>query len=152
MHLSHLFLSLSLSLLLFLYLSLFNRNPLSTLPSPSPPFSPLIAVSSCMYLSFHLLFPLVLIVFPSLTSSSPYPFPTPSHKKNANAYELLNLRALKISMSYKNHVFQCMGKIFCVEFQRVPLKFHTKYLTHALKDTCILFTCENLRALGFKSS
>ena len=24
----------------------------------------------------------------------------------------------------------CMGKIFCVEFQRYPLKFHTKYLTH----------------------
>ena len=51
-----------------------------------------------------------------------------------NAYELLNLRALKISMLYKNHNFQCMGKIFCVEFQRVPLKFHTKYLTHTLKD------------------
>ena len=47
-----------------------------------------------------------------------------------NMYEL----ALKISMLYKNHVFQCMGKIFCVEFQRVPLKFHTKYLTHTLKD------------------
>ena len=32
------------------------------------------------------------------------------------------------------HIFQCMGKIFCVEFQRVPLKFHTKYLTHILID------------------
>ena len=51
-----------------------------------------------------------------------------------NAYELLNLRALKIPMLYKNRIFQCMSKIFCVEFQRVPLKFHTKYLTHALKD------------------
>ena len=51
-----------------------------------------------------------------------------------NEYELLNLRALKISTLYKNHIFQCMGKIFCVEFQRVPLKFHTKYLTHTLKD------------------
>ena len=51
-----------------------------------------------------------------------------------NAYELLNLRALKISMLYKNHIFQYMGMIFCVEFQRVPLKFHTKYLTHTLKD------------------
>ena len=50
------------------------------------------------------------------------------------AHELLNLRALKISMLYKNHIFQCMGKIFCVEFQRYPLKFHTKYLTHTLKD------------------
>ena len=44
-----------------------------------------------------------------------------------NTYELLNPRALKISMLYKNHIFQCMGKIFCVEF-------HTKYLTHTLKD------------------
>ena len=51
-----------------------------------------------------------------------------------NAYELLNLRALKISKLHKNHIFQSMGKIFCVEFQRVPLKFHTKYLTHTLKD------------------
>ena len=51
-----------------------------------------------------------------------------------NTYELLSLRAPKISKLYKNHIFQCMGKIFCVEFQRVPLKFHTKYLTHTLKD------------------
>ena len=33
-----------------------------------------------------------------------------------NAYELLNLRALKISMFFKSHIFQCMGKIFYVEF------------------------------------
>ena len=51
-----------------------------------------------------------------------------------NAYELLTLRALKISMFHKRFIFQCMGKIFCVEFQRYPLKFHTKYLTHTLKD------------------
>ena len=51
-----------------------------------------------------------------------------------NPYELLNLRAFKISMLYKNHIFQWMGKLFCVEFQRVPLKFHTKYLAHTLKD------------------
>ena len=50
-----------------------------------------------------------------------------------NVYELLILRALKFSMSHKN-IFQCMGKIFCVEFQRYSLKFHTKYLTHTLKD------------------
>ena len=42
------------------------------------------------------------------------------------------VRAL-ISVLHKNHIFQCMGKIFCVEFQRVPLKFHTKYLGHTLK-------------------
>ena len=51
-----------------------------------------------------------------------------------NTYELLNLRALKISHGNKIYIFQCMGKIFCVEFQRCPLKFHTKYMTHALKD------------------
>ena len=58
-----------------------------------------------------------------------------------NMYELLNLRALKFSHVNKIHIFQCMGKIFCVEFQRYPLKFHTKYLTHTI-----------LRALRFKSS
>ena len=55
-----------------------------------------------------------------------------------NTYELLNLRALKISLVNKIHIFQCMGKIFCVEFQRYPLKFHTKYLTHTLKDTIFI--------------
>ena len=45
-----------------------------------------------------------------------------------------------------------MGKIFCVEFQRVPMKFHTKYLTHTLKNTKFLCKIEILRALRFKSS
>ena len=49
------------------------------------------------------------------------------------AYELLNLRALKFSPMDKIYIFQCMGKIFWVEFQRLPLKFHTKYLTHTMK-------------------
>ena len=40
-----------------------------------------------------------------------------------NTYELLNLRALKISKLHKNHIFQCMGKIFCVEFQRVSYPY-----------------------------
>ena len=51
-----------------------------------------------------------------------------------NTYELLNLRALKFSPVNKIHIFQRMVKIFCVVFQRYPLKFHTKYLTHTLKD------------------
>ena len=51
-----------------------------------------------------------------------------------NTYRLLNLRALKLTTLYKNCIFLWMGKIFCVEFQRYPLKFHTKYLTHTLKD------------------
>ena len=68
-----------------------------------------------------------------------------------NVYELSNLRAFKISMLYKTHIFQCMGKIFIVEFQRVPLKFHTKYLTHTLKDVDFIHRWI-LRALRFKSS
>ena len=49
-----------------------------------------------------------------------------SHFKNA--YKLLNLTGLEISTLYMNCIFQCMGKLFCVEFQRYPLKFHTKIL------------------------
>ena len=63
-----------------------------------------------------------------------------------NTYELSNLRALKFSLVNKIHVFQCMGEIFCVEFQSFLLKFHTKYLTHALKD--IIF----IQHWNFKSS
>ena len=44
-----------------------------------------------------------------------------------------------------------MGKMLCVEFQRVHLKFNAKYLTHTLKDAT-LYNVENLRALKFKSS
>ena len=51
-----------------------------------------------------------------------------------NAYELVNLGARIFSLTNKLHTVQCMGKIFCVEFQREPLKFHTKYLTHTLKE------------------
>ena len=44
-----------------------------------------------------------------------------------------------------------MGQIFCVEFQRFPLKFHTKYLIYSLKDT--IFTQSlTLRVIRFKSS
>ena len=54
-----------------------------------------------------------------------------------NTYELLNLRALKFSPMNKIHIFQWMCEIFCVEFQRYPLKFHTKYFTHTLKNTIL---------------
>ena len=63
-----------------------------------------------------------------------------------NTSELLHLRALKISILYENQTFQCMGKIFCVEFQMFPLKFQTKYLTHTLKDAIFVQRCD------FKSS
>ena len=68
----------------------------------------------------------------------------PAHFTYSNRYAtglihtgILNIgpfQKLKISPLYKIFIFQCMGKIFCVEFQRVPLKFHTKYLVHTLKD------------------
>ena len=35
-----------------------------------------------------------------------------------NTYELLNQRALKFSYVNQIHIFQYMGKMFCVEFQR----------------------------------
>ena len=58
------------------------------------------------------------------------------HLKNFN--RLINLRALKSPLLNELHIFQCMGKTFCEEFQRYPLKFHTKYLTHTLKDTIFI--------------
>ena len=63
----------------------------------------------------------------------------PGRGRLKKAYELLSLRALKFSPVNKMHIFQCMDKIFqCVEFQREPLNFHTKYLTHTLKDTIFI--------------
>ena len=44
-----------------------------------------------------------------------------------------------------------MGKIFFVEFQRFPLKFHTKYHTHTLKDVNFIYRWK-FQALRFKSS
>ena len=55
-----------------------------------------------------------------------------------NTYELFNLRALKFSTLCKIIIFQCMVKIFCVEFQREPLKFYTKYPTHTMKDFILI--------------
>ena len=49
-----------------------------------------------------------------------------------SAYELLNLRALKISMLHKNHTIQCMGKIFC--FFKGNFKGNLWNSTHAFKD------------------
>ena len=39
-----------------------------------------------------------------------------------------------------------MGEIFCVEFQRVPLKFHTKFFNHGLED--VIF----IQSWNFKSA
>ena len=62
-----------------------------------------------------------------------------------HTYKLVNLGACKFSLVKKLHIFQCMGKIFWVEFQRKPLKFHTKYLTHTLNET-IYFQCWKFRS------
>ena len=48
--------------------------------------------------------------------------------------ELLNLRALKIVMLYKNCIFQCMGNIFFCGISKVPFEIPQKYLAHTLKD------------------
>ena len=59
-----------------------------------------------------------------------------------NKFELLNLRSLKFSTANKINIFQCMGKIFCVEFQRVPIHWKIQFL----------YDVEIFRALGFMSS
>ena len=63
-----------------------------------------------------------------------------------NTYELLNLRYLTFAPVNRIYIFQCTGKMFCVELQRVPLEFHTEYLTHTLKDTFFI------QRWNFKSS
>ena len=45
-------------------------------------------------------------------------------------------------MLYKHRIFQCKGQLFCVEFQKHPLKFHTKYLTHSLKFVYFVKKCK----------
>ena len=52
--------------------------------------------------------------------------------RSKNAYELLNLIAVKIATLHKNCFFQCMGKIFCVEFRRYNMKFNR--ISYPLKD------------------
>ena len=61
-------------------------------------------------------------------------FGTAEHLKNA--YELLDLRALKISMLYKNCIFQCMGKIFF----KGTLWNSTQHILPIHWKICILFT------------
>ena len=62
-----------------------------------------------------------------------------------NTYELLSVRALENSILYKNQILHCVSKIFCVEFQRVHLKFHSKYLTRTLKNDNFIqcWTCQS---------
>ena len=62
-----------------------------------------------------------------------------------NVYELFKQRDLKFSPVSKIQIFQFMDKIFCVKFQRTPLKFHKK--SYSYIERCIfLFNIEVLRA------
>ena len=45
--------------------------------------------------------------------------------------KLLKFTALKTSL-YITPIFQCLCNIFCVEFQRYPLKFHPQYHAHRI--------------------
>ena len=56
--------------------------------------------------------------------------------------------AVIISILYDKRIFQCIGMLFCVEFQRVLLKFHTKYFAHTWKDKYVIWM-GILRALRF---
>ena len=73
--------------------------------------------------------------------------------RSKSVYEILNLnlRALKISMLYKNEIFQCMGKIFCVGFQRVSLKFHTKYFDPYIERCRFYSHVKILELLDFRA-
>ena len=48
-----------------------------------------------------------------------FPFDDVIMKK---VYELVNLGGLKSPLLNKQHIFQCMDKIFCMELQRAPRK------------------------------
>ena len=61
-----------------------------------------------------------------------------ARRRLKNTYELVNLGARKFARINKIHIIQCMGKIFCVEFEREPLKIQTKYLTQTLKHTIFI--------------
>ena len=47
---------------------------------------------------------------------------------------LLNCWCLPWLLKFQSCIKIISFNVFCVEFQRVSLKFHTKYLTHTLKD------------------
>ena len=66
----------------------------------------------------------------------------------------LKSQSIYFSPANKIVILQCNGKIFCVEFQRAPLKFHTKYLTHTLKDAdrCWNYFCKIITIIGNKEN
>ena len=89
----------------------------------------------------------------TLTSDQAWNSQYPPHNRGRfkNTYELVGLGARKFSLIDKLHIFQSMCKIFCMEFQREPLKFHTKYLTHTWKEMIFIqywrFRCSQIYKL-----
>ena len=67
-----------------------------------------------------------------------------------NAYEPLNVRALKTSTLYKIYLSMYALDIW-VEFQRYPFQFH-KNILPTQWNMCILFSCKDIRTIIFKSS
>ena len=57
---------------------------------------------------------------------------------------VLTLRALKFSPVKEIHIYSCRGQIFCVGFQRYPLKLHTKYFTRTVNDIPKLYSNKRL--------
>ena len=71
------------------------------------------------------------ILFPGMASRGP-------------DFNIGNLNTQISWQSYFHNQISCtvVGKMFCGEFQRVPLKFHILFLTHTLKDM-ILYKYRN---------
>ena len=70
-------------------------------------------------------------------------FSTPYHTDGSgerceNTYELLHLRALKLSPVNKSYIFPCMGKILCLEFQRYFEISHK--ISYPYIESCDLYT------------
>ena len=55
-----------------------------------------------------------------------------------NVYELLNVRSLKFLTLYYIIIFLCMCKLFCVEFQIFPLKFH--HISYPYIEGCTFYS------------
>ena len=61
-----------------------------------------------------------------------------STKSFKNMFELLILKALKMSVLHKNYLFQVTGKILCVEFQgslQIPHKISYQYIERNISFT-----------------
>ena len=69
--------------------------------------------------------------------------------RNIIAVIISTLYDIYISISLSIYIY--LSKIFCLWFQKVPLKSHTKYLTHTLKEK-LIHKAELLWDLTFKSS